>query len=218
MTKLSDELVTENLGLVHMCVKRFAGRGEDHEDLFQIGCVGLVKAAENFDPALGYKFSTYAVPMIIGELRSSFRSGGLLHVSRSLRMLSAQVAKTTELLTDKLGRAPSLEELSGELGLSTEKISEAIAASLPLSSLNMEDEDGKESDIPDGRDQIDRLTDKLSLRQSVEMLDEKDRRLIELRYCRAKTQKETAEIMGSNQVQISRREKKILLRLRGVLL
>ena len=218
MTKVTDELVAENLGLVHMCVRRFVGRGEDYEDLFQIGCVGLVKAADNFDPELGYKFSTYAVPMIIGEIRSGFRSGGLLQVSRSLRQLSARAAKATELLTDKMGRSPSLEELSAELGIGCEKIAEAIAASLPMSSLSFNDEEGREADIPDRQNPIEKLTEKLSLRQSVEMLEEKDRRLIELRYCRAKTQKETAEILGSNQVQISRREKKILLRLRGVLL
>ena len=216
--KHSDKLVTDNLGLVHMCVKRFTGRGEEYEDLFQIGCVGLVKAADNFDPDLGNRFSTYAVPMILGEIRSSFRSGGLLQVSRSLRSLSSQVAKATEFMTDKLGRAPSLDELATELDISREKIAEAIAAALPMDSLNAENDEGKESEIPDGLNYIDKLTEKLSLRQSVEMLEEKDRRLIELRYCRAKTQKETAEILGSNQVQISRREKKILLRLRGVLL
>lgn len=218
MSSSSHELVTGNLGLVRMCVKRFAGKGESYEDLFQIGCLGLVKAADNFDDSLGYRFSTYAVPMIIGELRSSFRSGGLLQVSRSLRELAVKVAKATESMTERLGRVPSLSEISEEIGESIEKISEAIAISLPMSSLSGEDDEGKETEIPDGKNQIDRLTESLSLRQSVEMLEEKDRRLIELRYCRAKTQKETAEILGSNQVQISRREKKILLRLRGVLL
>ena len=215
---ISNELVTENFGLVHMCVRKFMGRGEEYEDLFQIGCVGLVKAAENFDPSLGNKFSTYAVPLIIGELRSSFRSGGLIRVSRSMKNLSAEVAKTTESMGEKLGRAPSLQELSTEMNLPQEKIAEAIGAALPVGTLSFEDEDGKESDIPDKFNGIDKLTETLSLRQSVEQLEEKDRRLIELRYCRAKTQKETGEILGSNQVQISRREKKILLALRGVLL
>lgn len=214
----SRELVTENLGLVHMCVKRFVGRGEEYDDLFQIGCVGLIKAADNFDPERGYKFSTYAVPLIIGELRSSFRGGGLIRISRSMKNLSSKVASTTERMRESLGRSPSLMELSAELDLPPDKIAEAIAAGLPAASLSIEDEDGKEADIPDKANGIDKLTESLSLRQCVESLDEKDRLLIELRYCRAKTQKETAEILGSNQVQISRREKKILLALRGVLL
>jgi len=214
----SRELVTENLGLVHMCVKRFVGRGEEYDDLFQIGCVGLIKAADNFDPERGYKFSTYAVPLIIGELRSSFRGGGLIRISRSMKTLSSQVASTTERMRESLGRSPSLMELSAELDLPPDKIAEAIAAGLPAASLSIEDEDGKEADIPDKANGIDKLTESLSLRQCVESLDEKDRLLIELRYCRAKTQKETAEILGSNQVQVSRREKKILLALRGVLL
>ncbi len=214
----SRELVTENLGLVHMCVKRFVGRGEEYDDLFQIGCVGLIKAADNFDPERGYKFSTYAVPLIIGEIRSSFRGGGLIRISRSMKTLSSQVASTTERMRESLGRSPSLTEISAELDLPPDKIAEAIAAGLPAASLSIEDEDGKEVDIPDKANGIDKLTESLSLRQCVENLNEKDRLLIELRYCRAKTQKETAEILGSNQVQVSRREKKILLALRGVLL
>lgn len=213
----SSALVTENLGLVHMCVRKFSGRGQEYEDLFQTGCLGLVKAAENYDDSRGIRFSTYAVTVIIGELRSSFRSGGLLRVSRGLRELSARAAKAESVLQERLGRSPSVSELSKELDMPAEKVSEALMAFLPLSSLSRDD-DSAENEIPDSADGIDRLTEKLTLRQCVEKLDEEDRRLIELRYCLSKTQRETAELLGSNQVQISRREKKILLFLRGVLL
>lgn len=215
--KVTEEVVSANIGLVHMCVKRFQGRGVDYEDLFQIGCVGLLKAVANFDESRGLKFSTYAVPMIIGEVKGFFRSDGLIKVSRSLKELSAKISKITNEYTKERGAVPTVSEIAEALGETEEKIAEAMSASLSAVSLTMEGEDGENQfDIPvEGGEES--ITNRISLWQTIEQLPDADQKLISIRYYMNKTQKETAELLGCSQVQISRREKKILLYMRGML-
>lgn len=211
--------ISENIGLVHSCVKRFVGRGIDYEDMFQTGCVGLVKAAVKFDSSRGFQFSTYAVPVIIGEIKGMFRYGGPVKVSRGLKDAAMKIAVATETFIKSNDRSPTMTELSAITGFKTELIIEAIGASAAPQSLTVDDEDGAASEI-DIFTQSDeeRLTDSLSLWQTLERLSDDDKKLISLRYYLNKTQKETAELIGSSQVQVSRREKKILLYMRGVLL
>lgn len=204
------------MGLVRSLVPRFLGRGMEYDDLFQAGCIGLVKAADHFDPALGYKFSTYAVPVILGEMRRLFRDNGAVKVSRSLKELSLKAARTAEKLEMESGSAPTVAELAAELGVSEERCAEALNAGLQPVSLTNE-EDDSELDIP-VESHEERISDRLALRQVMEKLPEKDRRLLEYRYYGNKTQVETARRLGISQVQVSRREKKLLLRLRAMLL
>ncbi|MBP3704311.1 MAG: sigma-70 family RNA polymerase sigma factor, partial [Clostridia bacterium] len=169
--------VEENVGLVRSLVPRFLGRGMEYDDLFQAGCIGLVKAADHFDPALGYKFSTYAVPVILGEMRRLFRDNGAVKVSRSLKELSLKAARTAEKLEMESGSAPTVAELAAELGVSEERCAEALNAGLQPVSLTNE-EDDSELDIP-VESHEERISDRLALRQVMEKLPEKDRRLLE---------------------------------------
>lgn len=206
-----DAVVCENLGLVHACARRFAGKGVDYDDLYQAGCVGLIKAADGFDPGRGLCFSTYAVPLILGEIRHLFREGGALKVSRSLRSLSLQVARLREQLAGELGREPTVDELAQHLGKEPELVAQAVGVSLPPLSLSA-DEEGQ-WDLPvDSYEQA--VTDRLALGQVLEQLEPRDRALIRLRYLGRQTQQATAERLGMTQVQVSRREKALLLTLR----
>ena len=206
-----DAVVCENLGLVHACARRFAGKGVDYDDLYQAGCVGLIKAADGFDPGRGLCFSTYAVPLILGEIRHLFREGGALKVSRSLRSLSLQVARLREQLAGELGREPTVEELAQHLGKEPELVAQAVGVSLPPLSLSA-DEEGQWNLPVDSYEQA--VTDRLALGQVLEQLEPRDRALIRLRYLGRQTQQATAERLGMTQVQVSRREKALLLTLR----
>lgn len=211
MTDTGD-VINENLGLVHSCAKRFRGRGIEYDDLFQAGCVGLVKAAENFDSTLGYKFSTYAVPVILGEIRRLFRDGGSVKISRSLKELSLKVSRAAESFSLSIGREPTISELAQQVGISPEQTVEALNAMQRPLSLTMT-EDDTQTDIPiEPPDE--RITEHLALCSELERLPAPDRELIRLRYFRGLTQTKTAEILGMTQVQVSRREKKLLLQLR----
>lgn len=206
--------VSENLGLVHACAGRFRGRGIEYDDLFQAGCIGLIKAADHFDPELGYKFSTYAVPVIIGEIKRMFRDGGAVKVSRGLKELGLKINRETEAFIKESGREPTVNELSEKLSEKPELITEAISACTPPVSLTVTNDDGEiQTDIPvdapDGK-----ITEIMSLRTELERLEEKDRKIIDLRFYKHKTQSETAKDLGMTQVQVSRRERKILLALR----
>ncbi len=206
----------ENLGLAHLCAKRFAGKGIDYDDLFQAGCLGLVKAAERFDPARGLQFSTYAVPVILGEIRRLFRDGGALRISRGMRELARRARQEQELLETQQGRSPDLEELADRLGVSPAQAALALGASRPLLSLSRE-EDGETIDVPvDAPEGT--LTERMTLKTLLSGLAEPDRRLLEYRYFHGLTQQKTAEALGMTQVQVSRREKKLLLSLRAALL
>ena len=216
VTKIADNpvdreiLITENLGLVHSCAHRFTGRGIEYEDLYQAGCMGLVKAFDAFDTERGVRFSTYAVPVILGEMRRLFRDGGTVKVSRSLKELSIKTTREREKFLLKNGREPAVSELAIILSETEENITEALCAAAPVVSLTVgEDEGGGQADVPVESPE-DEITERLSVIKAVSDLDEKDRMLIKLRYYESKTQTQTAKVLGMTQVQVSRREKKIL--------
>lgn len=210
-----DEFIANNIPLVHSLANRFRGRGIDYEDLFSAGSVGLVKAYDNFDASRGLCFSTYAVPVILGEIRRLFRDGGAVKMSRSLKELSLKAAKAQEELAQINGREPTVLQIAEYLGVSPEEAAEAVAASVPPASLTV-DEDGGNADIPvDSGESM--LLDKLALRKCLEELPDDERTLVILRYYRNKTQTQTAAIMGITQVKVSRMERKILERLRVLL-
>lgn len=213
--KLSrDRLVTENLGLVHLCANRFRGRGVEYEELYSSGCVGLVKAASAFDEERGVKFSTYAVPVILGEIKRIFRDGGTIKVSRSLKELSLKVTREKSGFVLRYGREPTVNELAEILNDTPENIAEAISAAQPCLSLTGgDDDDGRQQDIPSPFRESD-IYESIALRQVMDKLSGEDRRLIFLRYFKGLTQSKTAETLGMTQVQVSRREKKILGELR----
>ena len=195
-----SRMIEENMGLVHACAHKFKGKGIEYDDLFQAGCMGLVKATDAFDTQRGVRFSTYAVPVILGEMRRLFRDGGTVKVSRSLKELSMKVVR----------------ELSQRLGVEEEAVVEALGASAPVVSLTS-DEDSSEIDLPVSSPE-ELLSDLISLKQMLGQLEERDRKLIQLRYFQNKTQVQTAKELDMTQVQVSRREKKILLWLRGMLI
>ncbi len=209
-----ETTVSRNLGLVHACAGRFRGRGIEYDDLYQAGCIGLIKAADNFDPTLGFKFSTYAVPVIIGEIKRMFRDGGAVKVSRSLKELGMKINRETDSFLKQYGREPTVSELSERLGASVEQITEAISATAPPISLTVSNDDGEsQTDIPtDAPDE--KITEIMSLRTELDRLGEEDRNLIDLRFYKHKTQSETAKLLGMTQVQVSRRERKVLIYLR----
>lgn len=215
MNKPSAE---EHLGLVRLCANRFRGRGIEYDDLYSAGCIGLLKATEAFDCDRGVKFSTYAVPVILGEIKRLFRDGGSVKVSRSLKELSLKTVKARDELSKVLGREPTIKELSERMETDECQIAEALSVSLPPVSLtDNSEEDGKQIDIsvpaPDTE-----IGDILALRQIMELLDEKDRQLIIMRYYRGLTQSVTAKNLNMTQVQVSRREKKLLTFMREQLL
>lgn len=210
-----DEFIAANIPLVHSLANRFKGRGIEYEELFSAGSLGLVKACDNFDESRGLCFSTYAVPVILGEIKRLFRDGGAVKLSRSLKELSLKVQKAREELS-KGGREPTISELAEYLKISPDEAAEAIQASAPplsLTAFDSENENGAELDLPVESAESS-LIDKLALRQCLEKLPKDDRTLIILRYFRSKTQAETGELMGLSQVQVSRRERKILENLR----
>lgn len=209
--------VEEHLGLVHSCAKRFKGRGIEYDDLYQAGCMGLVKAADNFNKNLGYQFSTYAVPVIIGEIKRLFRDGGAVKISRGLKELSVKVSRETQKFISETGREPAVSELAQRLSLSAEQVTEAISASAPPVSLTITNDDGDiQSDIPVSSPD-ENITEIISLKTELSRLEERDQELIRLRFYKCLTQSQTAKLLGMTQVQVSRREKKLLLYLRGKL-
>ena len=213
-----DKLATENLGLVHLCANRFRGRGIEYEELYSAGCIGLVKAASAFDMERGVKFSTYAVPVIFGEIKRLFRDGGTVKVSRGLKELSLKAVRRQNDFITEHGREPSVNELSELMGEAPEDIAQALSAALPCISLTRYDDDESgQQDIPSGFRESD-LYEGIALRQAMERLAPADRKLIYLRYFKSMTQTSTADILGMSQVQVSRREKKILEELRRELM
>ncbi|MCQ2469077.1 MAG: sigma-70 family RNA polymerase sigma factor [Ruminococcus sp.] len=207
----------ENLGLVHLCANRFRGRGIDYEELYSAGCEGLVKAVRAFDADRGVKFSTYAVPVILGEIKRLFRDGGAVRVSRSLKELSLKIQKISEDFRQREMREPVISELAELSGEPEAVVSEALCVSQPLISLTADDDDEGQTDIPsEAPDRA--IVDLLALRQIMARLDKNDRTLLELRYFRELTQAKTAKLLGMSQVQVSRREKKLLTMMREELL
>lgn len=210
-----ERFISENIGLVHSCAARFKNRGIEYEDLFSAGCIGLIKAYDRFDKSLGYKFSTYAVPLILGEIKGLFRSGGAVKVSRRLKELSLKIIREQQRFTAENGESPTVTQLSAILGESEELITQAISSSVQVLSLSTydDDENRRELDLPVESHDIP-LTEILSLRQAISELSEDDRKLIKLRYFKNKTQSQTAQELHMTQVQVSRREKKIMAAIR----
>lgn len=213
-----DKLISENLLLVHSICRRFAGRGVEYDDLFQCGCIGLIKAADNFDESRGLKFSTYAVPVIMGEVRRIFRDGGSVKVSRSVKELGLKISREREKIETRLGREATVGEIAEYLGVSSEDVTEAVCALQPTVSLTAEDfDDGeREMQLPSG-DSNRALDDRIVLDSAFEALNEIERKVIIYRYYNALTQSETAKKLSISQVQVSRIEKKVLLKLRQTL-
>ena len=209
-----DQQVQENIGLVHACAKRFKGRGIEYDDLFQAGCLGLVKAVDHFDESRGLKFSTYAVPVIFGEMRRLFRDGGAVKVGRSLKELSIRASRKAADFAEKEGRSPTVGELAKLLGVEPAEAAQALgAAQMPLSLTASEEEGGGQIDVSiDGEDE--KIAELLSLKQVVKELPQRDQNIIYFRYYKHRTQTETAQALGMTQVQVSRREKVILQELR----
>ena len=212
--KSRDEIVNENIGLVHSCAQRFKGRGIEYDDLFQAGCIGLIKAVDAFDSSKGAKLSTYAVPGILGEIKRLFRDGGSIKIGRSIKELSVKVSRESTKFSQKEGRTPTVTELSNILKVEEEKIIQALEASIKPMSLTV-DNDNKDSqlDIPiDAPDE--KISEIIALKQIINELQSKDRSLIILRFFKNMTQTKTAQVLGMTQVQVSRREKVILDKLR----
>ena len=213
------EFIEKNLGLVHSCAGRFKGRGIEYDDLFSAGCMGLVKAYDGFDGSRGLCFSTYAVPVILGEIKKLFRDSGTVKVSRSLKELGMRVQAAREHHMKVCGTEPTLSQLAEELNEPAENITLAIQAAQPAMSLTPENtEDGdRQLDIPvDSPEEA--LAERISLEEVLRALPEQDQQLIRLRFYGNKTQSETAKVLHTTQVQISRRERRILSLLRRRLL
>lgn len=209
-----DELIEQNLGLVHLCAKKFVGRSIDYDDLYSTGCVGLIKAIDNFDESLGFKLSTYAVPVILGEIKRLFRDTGMVKVSRSLKELSLKAARISDEYQKENSCDIPISLLAQKLGVDKFRASEALSVASPVLSLtNHTDNGDKEFDVPCISIE-EKLINKMAIENALTDLDENDRRLIQLRYFLHKTQVETAKALNMTQVQVSRREKKILLYMR----
>lgn len=215
-----DTLIEENIGLVWSIVRRFQNRGVETEDLFQIGSIGLIKAVDKFDPAYQVQFSTYAVPMIAGEIRRFLRDDGMLKVSRSLRELAGRIYSTKDALEKKNGREPTLYEVARELGVSQEDLVLAMEAATQVESLQQVIYQGEGNDISlmdkleEEENQSDQVVNRLLLEDMLKSLEGRERQLIYMRYFQEKTQAAIAREMGISQVQVSRLEKKILGKLR----
>jgi RNA polymerase sporulation-specific sigma factor len=213
-TLARDTLVHCNIRLVWSVVQRFMNRGYEPEDLFQIGCIGLLKSVDKFDLSYDVKFSTYAVPMIIGEIQRFLRDDGTLKVSRSMKELANKVRKTSDELSKTLGRLPSIQEVAEVLGVTSEEIVFAQEANKPLTSIHetVFENDGDPITLMDqiADESESRWFDKLALNEAIDTLNERERLIVYLRYFRDQTQSEVASRLGISQVQVSRLEKKIL--------
>lgn len=211
-----DQFVKNNIPLVSAVTRKFMNRGYEYDDIFQIGCMGLVKAVNNFDPAYNVKFSTYAVPMIMGEIKRFIRDDGIIKVSRSVKSVAKKLHYDKENLTKKLGKEPTVEELSKYSGISTEDIIFATESTSSMQSLydTIHQDDGAPvlliDKLSENYEEDNELVDRLTLKEALKNLDAKSRQVILLRYFKDKTQVEVAKMLGISQVQVSRIEKRVL--------
>ncbi|MCI9558570.1 MAG: SigB/SigF/SigG family RNA polymerase sigma factor [Lachnospiraceae bacterium] len=218
-----EQLVLDNVGLVWSIVRRFAGRGHELEDLYQIGCIGLIKAIDKFNLDFDVKFSTYAVPMITGEIKRFLRDDGMIKVSRSLKELGMRVSSTREQMIWELGREPGLEELALRVGVSCEEVAASMEAATEVESIYKTVGSGEDQNLrlldklPDEREQQEELLNRMVLKQLLEQLSGKDREIIMRRYFENQTQSQIAADLNISQVQVSRLEKKILRKMREYL-
>ena len=210
-TKNREEFIQQNLGLVHACAGRFRSRGIEYDDLYAAGCVGLIKAYDGFDWGRGVCFSTYAVPVILGEIKKLFRDGGTVKVSRSVKELGIKASAVREKLLKEMGSEPTISQIAQRLNASTEQVAMALKAGLPAISLTPagENDGNRELDIPIDSPE-EELTDRISLQEVMQRLSPEEQKLIRLRYFCGRTQSETARMLNTTQVQISRRERKLL--------
>lgn len=210
-TAQRSAFIEQNLGLVHACAGRFRGRGIEYDDLYSAGCMGLVKAYDGFDESRGVCFSTYAVPVILGEIKKLFREGGVVKVSRSLKELGMRVNAAREQYIKLCGTEPSLTQLAQQLDEPLDSIALAVQAAQPALSLTPDngEESGAQLDIPVDSPE-EELADRISLGEVLRSLPQEDQDLIRLRFYGERTQSETARLLHTTQVQISRRERKIL--------
>lgn len=213
-----EQAIKENAGLIWSIVRRYYGRGVDPDDLYQLGCLGFLKALRGFDDSYGTQFSTYAVPKIAGEIRRFLRDDGPVKVSRALKERAATVRAADALLGARLGREPTLSELSAHTGLDPEDIAAAQLCPQNVASLQSETSDGLtlESTLGDGGME-EELIEKMALRGAINALETKARKVILLRYYRSMTQEQTARVLGVSQVQVSRIEKRAVEQLRTLL-
>ena len=212
----SEKLVTENSGLIWSVARRFIGRGAETDDLYQLGCMGFLKAVEGFDPGFATQFSTYAVPKIAGEIRRFLRDDGAVKVSRSIKEQAASIKSIRNKLTPLLGREPTIQELSAHTGFTPEEI--AIAETATAATESIQQQTGEEGfcleNILTDTESEERMVEKIALRQAVEKLPERERMVIQLRYYHCLTQQRVARVMEVSQVQVSRIEKKALEKIR----
>ena len=211
-----EAMIRENAGLIWSIVRRYDGRGAEPEDLYQLGCMGFLKAIRGFDLAYGTQFSTYAVPKIAGEIRRFLRDDGAVKVGRSLREQALAVLSARERLSHSLGREPTVSELSEETGYTVEEIATAELAAAAPESLQQETGDGLtlESTLHDGSGE-EEMVEKIALRSAIEGLPDSERKTILLRFYKGLTQSQTARVLGVSQVQVSRLERRALERLKG---
>ncbi len=208
-----DELILNNLGLVGKCASRFIGKGVDYEDLYSAGCIGLIKAADGFREDLGFAFSTYAVPSILGEIKRIFRDDGAVKISRSLKEEARNLAIIKEKYEKENGVEPTVSELAKLIGKSIPETAQLICVLQPVKSLTADNDDENQIDIP-AEDEYTPIDNRLSVQQVLNQLSDNDRELISLRFFQGLTQTKTADILGISQVQVSRKEKIILTELR----
>jgi len=215
----SEILVEENAGLIWSVARRFMGRGTEPDDLFQLGCLGFLKAVEGFDLEYGTQFSTYAVPKIAGEIRRFLRDDGAVKVSRSLKEQSAAIKAARSRLTSALGREPTIQEISRQTGFSPEEI--AIAETATAATESIQRETGEEGfsleNILTDTESEEKMVEKIALRQAIEALPEREKQVIQLRFFHSLTQQRVAKVMGVSQVQVSRIEKKAIAQLRELM-
>lgn len=216
----SEQLVTENSGLIWSVARRFTGRGTEMDDLYQLGCLGFLKAVEGFDTAFGTQFSTYAVPKIAGEIRRFLRDDGAVKVSRGIKEQAAAIKIARNQLTSALGREPTIQEISNQTGLSPEEI--ALAETATAATESIQRETGEEGfsleDILTDTESEERMVEKIALTQAIDRLPEREGMVIKLRYFHGLTQQRVAKVLDVSQVQVSRIEKKALSNLRQLLL
>ena len=213
-----QQVLTENVGLIWSIVKRYSGCGVDTDDLYQLGCIGFIKAVKGFDLTYGTQFSTYAVPKIAGEIRLFLRDDGSVKVGRSLREKGQTLFYTRERLRHTLGREPQLSELAQETGMTVEEVAAVELANGPLESLQQETIDGLTLESTLGTDSPEEgMVEKIALREAIDSLPERERITILLRFFRGMTQEQTARILKVSQVQVSRLERKGLAKLREIL-
>ena len=215
----SEQLVEENSGLIWSVAKRFMGRGTESEDLYQLGCLGFLKAIEGFDTAFGTQFSTYAVPKIAGEIRRFLRDDGAVKVSRGLKEQASAIRSARHRLTGVLGREPTIGEIARQTGFSPEEI--ALAETATAATESIQRENGEEGfsleDILTDTESEERMVERIALRQAISRLPERDAMVIQLRYFHGLTQDRVAKVLAVSQVQVSRIEKKAIAQLREFL-